>query len=106
MLGRDRISICVSMEAFAPDGVKAIRVQTGDEFGPRRSCYTMPRIQIVPLSEKVAMIRRMPILSGVDSTPGQFQQPIDVGHDLQTARHRQIFGAERSNTRRGVDDEA
>ena len=44
-------------------------------------------------AEERAVVRRMPVLRGVDAGEGQREELIDRRHDLDPARHRQLGGA-------------
>jgi hypothetical protein len=63
----------------------------------------MRRIQVFLPSQEAAMVRRMPILAGVDAAPPQFQQTIDVRHHRERARHRQFIGAQLGESPLHVD---
>ena len=91
MLGGDGVRLEIGLEAFAPDCVEALRLEAWHEFGPRRVLDAMRWIEIVGFAEKAAMIRWMPILARVDAGPIGLQKPIYFRHDLQAARHRQLF---------------
>jgi len=88
MLSRDGIGIGIAIKSFPPDGVETICVQPGNEFSAGSAGYAMWRVEIIPLPEKAAMVRRMPILTGVDPNPGQLQKSIDVWNDLHPAGNR------------------
>jgi hypothetical protein len=92
MLGCHRVGFEIFLEAFSPNGLKAISVQIDQEFCTTASCNTVRRIQVIFLSNEASMVGRMPVLAGVNADPVKFQKPIDARSDLQTARHRQLAG--------------
>jgi hypothetical protein len=62
------------------------------------------RIEIVAPTEKAAMVRRVPILAGVDASPGQPQEMVDRRDTLDPARHGQFSGTQGREAPLDVDD--
>ena len=85
MLGREGIRLEIAVEALAPDRVESPGVEAGKELGPRRAYDAVGRIEIVSLSEKAAVVRRVPVLAGVDAPPGQGEELVDRRDDLDAA---------------------
>src|SRR5262249_5970210 len=89
-----RVGIGVSIETLPPDRVESLRVQPRQKFSAGRSHDTVRRIEIVAAAEKAAMVRRVPILAGIDASPRLSQQTIDRRDTLNTPRHRQLIGTQ------------
>jgi len=105
MLRGDGISFKIAVVAFAPNGLKAACVQPWQELRPGSARHAMGRIQIVLLAQETAVVRRVPILAGIDAGPGQTQKPVDLRNDLQTAGYRQLARTERGKTLLNIDDQ-
>lgn len=63
MLHDDGRCILVRVETFSPDGVKSFDSQPRQRVRPFRSHHTMGQITILSLTEKTAVIDRMPVLT-------------------------------------------
>src|SRR5260370_833405 len=88
MLRGDRIGVAVALESLAPDCSKPFGTQTSKELRARRARAAVRRVQDIALTEKTAMIRRMPILAGVHARPVLLQALVHTGDDRRTTRHR------------------
>ena len=105
MLGRDGIRLEIALVALAPDGVEALRVKPRHEFRTRRVHDTVRRIKIVGLTKEAAMVRRMPVLAGVDAGPVEREEAIDGRHDFGAAGDGQLLRAQRGEAALHIDDQ-
>src|SRR4029077_7055337 len=103
VLGGDGVGIGVALEALAPYSVETVAVQTGDEVRAGSSGDAVRRIEVVALAKEAAMVGRVPVLAGVDARPGEVEQAIDVGHDLEAAGDGEFGGMEGGETLLGID---
>jgi hypothetical protein len=105
VLSRQGVCIDLTVEALAPDGMKAIGVQPREELGPGRSPDAVRRVEIVTLAEKTAMVRRMPVLAGVDAPPIDGEEPIHRANDGESTGYWQLNRAELCEATLGIHDE-
>ena len=70
MLRGDGVGVAVTLEALAPDGVEALGAQARQEVGARRAHDAVRRVEVVLPAEEAAVVRRVPVLAGVDALPG------------------------------------
>ncbi len=105
MLGGHGIRFHVAQITLVPDGVEPLGVQSGQEIGAGGAADAVRRIEVVAPAEKAAMVRRMPVLAGVDPRPRQGEQPVDLRHNLNAAGHGQFVGAKGREAALGVHDE-
>ena len=70
MLRGKCVGLKITLEAFTPNRLETLRVEARKELRARRAGYAVRWIEIVPLSKKTTVVRRMPILAGVHPAPG------------------------------------
>src|SRR5207253_7077505 len=105
MLSSDCIRLEVRVVAFSPDGVEPVRVQAGKELGAGCADYAMRWVQVVAAAEEGAMIRGVPVLSGIDASERQREQGIDRGDYGGPAGDRQLGRAQLGEAALHVHDQ-
>ena len=92
MLGRYCIGFEIASVTFPPDCMEEIGMESGQEVCAQGAGHAMRRIQVVILTQEAAVVRRVPILAGVDAEPVELQELVNVGNDLECIGHRQLLG--------------